>query len=68
MQEYGLTETIPSCTQLSEASMLCFHILNFLRAHGGELLQSEAVLCALLWELALSHVSLRRAKLYRFLQ
>ena len=34
----------------------------------GELLQSEAVLCALLWELALSHVSLRRAKLYRFLQ
>ena len=33
MQESGLTETVPLISQLSGASILCFHILIFLRAH-----------------------------------
>ena len=41
-QESGLTEIIPLIApQLSGASILCFHILHFLKTHYWEWLQSN---------------------------
>ena len=42
IQESGLTEIIPLiCASPTGASVLCFHILGFLRAHHKEWLQSD---------------------------